>query len=85
MPPGRRQRRKKREEGCSRRERTLAEAEEALEVAKSAEAHEALEVAKRQCSPIRLTYAPKKRGRKRKSEEEKAAAVEIRKLRTQGK
>ena len=65
------------------RVRTLAEAHEALEVAKSAEAHEALEVAKRQCSPITLAYAPRKTGRKRKSEEEKAAAAEKGKLRRQ--
>ena len=51
------------------RERTLAEA------------HEALEVAKRQWSSIKLTN--KKRGRKRKSEEQKAAVAEIRKLRKQ--
>ena len=41
------------------------------------------EVAKKQCWPIMLTDAPRKRGRPRKSEEEKAAAAEIRKLRKQ--
>ena len=61
-----------------------AEARERAEVAER-RWHEALAkvAAMRQCSPREVNDAPRKRGRPRKSEEEKAATAEIRKLRRQ--
>ena len=61
-----------------------AEARERAEVAER-RWHEALAkvAAMRQCSPREVNDAPRKRGRPRMSEEEKAAAAEIRELRRQ--
>ena len=60
------------------------EARERAEVAQR-RWHEALAklAAMRQCSPREVNDAPRKRGRPRMSEEEKVAAAEIRKLRSQ--
>ena len=61
-----------------------AEARERAEVAER-RWHEALAkvAAMRQCSPREVNDAPRQRGRPRMSEEEKAAAAQIRKLRSQ--
>ena len=60
----------------SKRERAAEKAHEALMAAKIAEADEALEVAKRQCSPIRLPQS-KPTGMPRNSEGNNVAAAKI--------
>ena len=66
------------------RRKTDAEARERAEVAERRR-HDVLAkvAAMRQCSPREVNDAPRKRGRPRMGEEEKAAAAEIRKLRSQ--
>ena len=89
MPPCRRQRRKRRDwQRKSARGRSTKSgglSTQTPELAEVAERrwHEALAkvAAMRQCSPREVDDAPRKRGRPRKSEEEKAATAEIRKLR----